>query len=606
MRAEFHDAMRVLRPADKKAILVLAALAVASVGLEILGLLAVTPLMSFLGSPETASSHLSVRVIEQVFQPKTPSQTLLILFLILMGVFAFKNVYIGGIHILNYRYARAGSVWIARQLLELYFYRSVERERVHSIPEAVRNIKEIGPNLYFIIVISFVNLITESCIIAGIGLLLLWIQPFAAVAAAVMMSVSIALQYYLYGHKVRDLGGRATAISRESYKSLFQALGAHKEIRLRGKEEYFIERLLAQQNAETTFSKKQRLLYAVSGQVNEIGMLVAIAVVISVIILRSEHIFAAFSTIALFAAASLRLMPTVNRLIHAVGELQSHGADIAILRKELEAREREIKTEMAQPEEGPLRFEREISLKAVSYHYPGRTEPALRDVDLTIRRGEFIGVAGPSGAGKSTLTDILMCLIPPSEGGFKLDGTDVWAKPRGLRALIGYVPQTVYLMEDSLRRNIAFGEADSAIDDVRARSALRMAQLDGFLARLPRGLETVLGGAEGSVSGGERQRIGIARALYHQPEILVLDEVTSQLDSETEHALSQVLSGLKGERTLIVIAHRLSTVKNCDRVAFMKEGRIVDSATFPVLAERNKDFARMIALADLGLLPEKA
>ena len=214
MKAEFRDAMLVLRPTDKKAILILAALAVASVGLEVLGLLAVTPLMSFLASPEAASTHQSVKVIERVFHPQTPSQTLLVLFLILMGVFAFKNVYISGVHFLNYRYARAGSVWIARRLLELYFYRSVERERAHSIAEAVRNIKETGPNLYFVIVIAFVNLIADSFIVMAIGLLLLWIQPYAAMAAAAMMSIGIALQYYLYGHKVRDLGGRATAISR--------------------------------------------------------------------------------------------------------------------------------------------------------------------------------------------------------------------------------------------------------------------------------------------------------------------------------------------------------------------------------------------------------
>ncbi len=606
MRAEIRDALRVLRPVDKKAIVVLAALGAAAVALEVLGLLAITPLMAFLAGPESASSHMSVKVIEQVFHPRSASQTLLILFLILMTVFVVKNLYFSGVQYLNYRYARAGSLWLARQLLELYLYRSVERHRATAVSEAVRNIKEAGPILYFTIVISFVNLIAELFVIAGIGLLLLWIQFYAALAAGVLISIAMALQYYLYGHKVRDLGARVTAVSRESYKSLLQALSAQKEIRLRGKESHFIDLALAQQDAETNYTMNQRLLYSVSAQVNEICMLVAIAIVIAVIILLSGQVFAAFSTIAVFAAAALRLVPTVNRLIHAMGELQGHGSDIHLLSVELDARAREIPAELSQKQGVPLKFERDICLSEISYSYPGRADPALRKVNLTIHRGEFIGLVGPSGAGKSTLTDVLMALIVPGEGRFEVDGHDVWANPRGLRALIGYVPQSVSLVDDSIRRNIAFGEPDDAIDDNRVRAALRIAQLDAFLARQPDGLDSYLGEDGGALSGGEKQRIGIARALYHEPAILIFDEVTSQLDVETEHALSAALASLKGEKTMIVIAHRLSTVKNCDRVVFMKEGRVLDSAPFRVLAERNPDFARMVTLASVGLLSEKA
>ncbi len=602
MKAVFRAVLNVLRPADRRVIPVLAALGAASVALEVLGLLAIAPLMAFLAGPETASSHLSVKIIEDVFHPATPLQTLLILFLIVMGVFLLKNLYFAGVQLLIFRFAYAGSAWLARQLLELYFFRSIEKGRVTPLSEAVRNIKEAGPGLYFILVVSMVNLIAEAIVILGIGLLLLWVQPYAAVAAAVLMSAAIAFQYYLYARKARDLGTRLAVASRESYKGVLQALEARKEIRLRGIEQYFVDHVMKQQNAETTYSMKIRLIHSVSAQVNEISMLIVVAIVIAAIIVLSGQILAAFSTIAIFAAAALRILPSVNRLVFALGEMQGKGADIAVLANELDAHNREIPAELAQVGAGPMRFARELKLAGVSYRYPNRDVPAITDVDLTIAHGEFIGIVGQSGAGKSTLTDVLMALVRPSAGRLEVDGSDAWSNPRGLREIVGYVPQSVYLMDDTLRRNIAFGEADGAIDDTRIRAAIKLAQLDEFVRRQPAGLDTVVGERGSSVSGGERQRIGIARALYHQPELLVLDEVTSQLDVETEHAVSSALFDLKGRTTVVVIAHRLSTIKNCDRVVLMKDSRVVDVAPFHELAQRSSDFAKMVELATMGML----
>jgi ATP-binding cassette subfamily C protein len=381
-----------------------------------------------------------------------------------------------------------------------------------------------------------------------------------------------------------------------------QALDAHKEIRLRGIEQYFVDHVMKQQNAETSYSMKMRLIHSVSAQVNEISMLIVVAIVIAAIIVLSGQILTAFSTIAIFAAAALRILPSVNRLIFALGELQGHGADIGVLANELDARNREIPAELAQLGAEPMRFARELRLAGVSYRYPNRDAPAIKDVDLTIAHGEFIGIVGQSGAGKSTLADVLMALVRPTAGRLEVDGSDAWANPRGLRRIVGYVPQSVYLMDDTLRRNIAFGEPDDAIDDARIGAAIKLAQLDAFVRRQAAGLGTVVGEGGSAVSGGERQRIGIARALYHQPELLVLDEVTSQLDVETEHAVSNALFDLKGHTTVVVIAHRLSTIKNCDRVVLMKEGRVVDVAPFHALAQRSGEFAKMVEFATKGML----
>jgi ATP-binding cassette subfamily C protein len=604
MFKDLKEALAVLRPSDRPVVVGLIAIATVSTVLEIVGLMAIAPLMSFLSSPKAAETHLSVRLVESWLGLRTPQEVLLALFLILFGVFATKNLYAIGVRALNYRFAHRGSLWLMERLLELYLYGSVEGQRSRSIADAVRTLKELAPEFYFGTVVGFVQMTVECMVIVGIGVLLLWMQPVASLAAGVMMGVALAVQLRLYGQRTRKLASQAVVASRESYRDMLQTLSVHKEIRLRGRERYFIRRLLTRQDDELTARQKQRLIYAVGGQVSELMMLAVIAVVVTVIVLTTRDIFATFSTIAIFAAAAIRLMPTSFRLIAAFGEMKGHAPDVSILRGELDAWAREIPQEIDDETAPGITFEDSIRLAGASYRYPQADRTAVRDIDLTIRRGEFIGIVGPSGSGKSTLTDLLMALVRPADGRLLVDGSDVWKRPHDWRRRIGYVPQAVELLEDSLRRNIAFGDDEAEIDDVRVANAARMAQLDAVVKRLPAGLNTLLGQGGNTLSGGERQRVGIARALYHQPDVLVLDEATSQLDVETEHALSAVFARLKGETTLVLIAHRLSTVQHCDRIVFVKEGRIEACGPFTALTKSHGGFARMVQLAKLGVLAD--
>jgi ABC-type multidrug transport system fused ATPase/permease subunit len=228
-----------------------------------------------------------------------------------------------------------------------------------------------------------------------------------------------------------------------------------------------------------------------------------------------------------------------------------------------------------------IRFRDALTLELVSFQYPGRSDPALHKIDIQIPRGSCVGFIGGSGAGKSTLIDVILGLHTPTMGRVCTDGVDIQENLRGWQTLIGYVPQTIFLMDDTLRRNVAFGLADSEIDDEAVTRAIRAAQLDEFVASLPAGLETTVGERGVRLSGGQLQRIGIARALYHDPEVLVLDEATSSLDAATERGVMGAVRSLRGQKTLIIVAHRMSTVEQCDWLYRLEAGQIVEGGEPP-------------------------
>jgi ATP-binding cassette subfamily C protein len=296
--------------------------------------------------------------------------------------------------------------------------------------------------------------------------------------------------------------------------------------------------------------------------------------------------------LGLFAAAAIRLMPAVARIAAQASNLRFNTAAIEAIETDLGA----IRAAApSAPAAAPVPLTREIALDRVCYRYPGTAGDTLHDISFVIKRGESVGLVGPSGAGKTTLADVLLGLLVPTAGRMAVDGVAINGPMR-----VAYVPQDVFLLDDTLRRNVALGVLDREIDAARMRAAINGAQLDGVVAQLPGGLDAGVGERGVKLSGGQRQRVGIARALYQDADLLVLDEATSSLDAETESEVAGAITRLHGERTMVIIAHRLTTVKNCDRLLFMADGRIVDSGSFPELLARNTAFRRMVQQMELS------
>jgi ABC-type multidrug transport system fused ATPase/permease subunit len=288
-------------------------------------------------------------------------------------------------------------------------------------------------------------------------------------------------------------------------------------------------------------------------------------------------------TVGLFAATSFKVLPSINKLVSSKQTLKVSRSTIETIHYDLEL------TIPVSPTRSNEHFQFEnVDVKNLDFKYEQSENMVLSNINLKIVSGEAVGFVGQSGSGKSTLIDIMLGLLGPQSGSVLINGQSIEDVKQSWQKQIGYIPQAIFLMDESLRRNIAIGIADNEIDEAAIREALKSAQLEDFVASLPEGLDTVVGERGVRLSGGQRQRIGIARALYHRPSVLVLDEATSSLDTETEHGVMQAVQALQGDKTVIIVAHRLSTVEYCDRLYRLDAGRIVDEGTFDEVMNRSQ------------------
>ena len=301
------------------------------------------------------------------------------------------------------------------------------------------------------------------------------------------------------------------------------------------------------------------------------------------------------ATLGLFGMAALRLMPSLNRLLTSATDIRRRAAYIGAVHEAFSPDNSENTFDHANTG-SDMPFESKLELRNLSYVYPETDSFALNDFSLTIKKGSSVGFVGHSGAGKSTLMDIILGLLNPTSGHMLIDGKDAFENISGWQRKIGFVPQHVFIMDDNIRRNVAFGIDDEQINEERMAEIMKLTRLDEFVSGLPDGLSTMLGEHGTRLSGGQRQRVAIARALYRNPEVMVFDEATSALDNITEKEISTAIQLLSGDKTIITVAHRLSTVQNCDQIVFMKEGAIVATGTFDDLARENEDFRKLAML----------
>jgi ATP-binding cassette, subfamily B, bacterial PglK len=419
-------------------------------------------------------------------------------------------------------------------------------------------------------------------------LLLLVKTDLAATATILAILLLVFLPYYYARNKIAEWGKAASKAGSEMIRVVNHSMGGLKETRVVGCEAYFEEQLdrEARKHAEvaTKFSAFKTL-----PRITIEALLITFLVGFTAISLLSQNEANLTSTLGVFAMASIRLMPSVSQLVSAVSVLRNSSYTLDKLYmdlKELEAQGHLTKRKPRLPHDREasksrtIAFNREITLDQLTYSYPNTSDPALRGISMTIRKGESIALIGKSGAGKTTLVDVILGLLIPDSGDIRVDGASVYGDVRSWQNLIGYIPQSIFLMDDTVERNIAFGVPDDQIDSEKLWKAIKAAQLTELIDQLPEGLKTMVGERGVRFSGGQRQRVGIARALYHEREILVLDEATAALDNETESLVTEAIKALSGSKTIIIIAHRLSTIRHCDCIYQMAQGQILKSGTY--------------------------
>jgi ATP-binding cassette, subfamily B, bacterial PglK len=479
---------------------------------------------------------------------------------------------------------------LARRMFEGYLALPYAMYMRRNSAEVVRNVSDSVTRVFERVLWPAVSIVTELLIVAGIVTVLVWTAPWPTVFAVGGLFGLLALLLKLTRRRIGRWGGEERRLKKEVLETVQQTFGGLKEIRVMGREAFFDERFSRrhEQLARVlclyeTFGAAPRLIVET---LFIFGMLLVL-----VLVTAQAGPSQAMPILGLCAYGGFRVVPSVNRLLLAWTSTRFGAATVDQLYDDLRLFEATAETANG----GSLAFEGRIVIDRVRYAYDGAATPAVHDLSLTIRRGESIAIVGATGAGKSTLVNLILGLLRPAAGSITVDGRDIFDNLRGWRRLIGYVPQEVYLFDDTLRRNIALGRKDSDIDASKLAAAIRMAQLEAFVAALPLGVETVIGERGVRLSGGERQRVAIARALYSEPELLVLDEATSALDNRTERELARAIEGLQGGRTIIVVAHRMTTVRRCDRLVFLRFGRIEGEGKFDALLETNAEFRAMVS-----------
>ena len=423
---------------------------------------------------------------------------------------------------------------------------------------------------------SIIFLTIESSVILGSALMLIIIDPIGAISVSFFLLVSSMIFHRVTKKRLLSWGQRRQDYDSQINKHLIQGLSAVKDVKIFGKEIFFLTKFNIPNFLKAKIFTNQVTLQQIPRLYLELLSVMGLAGLVVIKIFQHKPLDLLLPTLGVFVAASFRMLPSVNRIMSSIQGIKFAKPVVDVLYHEFHLI-RNTEEIIEATETIKLNFTNEINISEVSFKYEDSSKEALSNITLKIKHGESIGLFGPSGSGKSTLVDIILGLLSSDKGQITVDGINIKNCLRQWQNQIGYVTQTIYLIDDSILHNVAFGISDDQIDLKAVEKAIKAAQLNEFIQALPEGLNTFVGERGVRLSGGQRQRIGIARALYHDPSILVLDEATSALDYVTEKSVMDAVTAFQGHKTLIIVAHRLSTLENCDRLYQLETGQIVNN-----------------------------
>ena len=486
-----------------------------------------------------------------------------------------------------YETARRISVRLFRGYLSLPYPFFLRRNSAELIRTAFTSVRQVQMGF----LTPFVKLASDSMVSAGFLIVLVLAAPWATALAFAVMVPAVYVLLRWVRPKLQRLGRRLEVEDAVSLRSLQHSLHGIREIKVSHTSEFFAAEFDRSRGRVARIHYREALLtHAPRVAVETLVILLIVALLVATTIGPLTGT-GSVAVLGLFAYAALRMLPIVNRITANINKIRFGSGALDNVRDDLDLVRASAEDSAVEDRRGPL--ESAIELRDVHFTYERAGTPALRNVDLVIERGEMLGIAGQTGSGKTTLLDIILGLLAPTSGEVLVDGDPIQARLPGWLNTIGMVPQSVFMIDDTIRRNVAFGVIDRDIDDGRVSEALKLAQLSAFVDTLPGGAETVVGERGTRLSGGQRQRIAIARALYSDPSVLILDEGTSALDNTTEAELMEALEDASRDRTVIIVAHRLSTVRQADRIVFLDAGSVVDIGRFDELLERNEAFRRL-------------
>lgn len=574
----------ILDKSQKKRAFWLLVVIILSAGFELLGVTTILPFVEAAVSPDKMLQNKYVLKVAPVLGIDNANMLLIFMGIGLILVYLIKNAFMLYANFVQYDFATRIQKEISVKMLHSYMSRPYTFFLNLNSSEVLRGCASDTQSVYGII--DFLStILAQLLMVFMIGIFLIYTDPIIAISALSLMLIILLCMVLFFKPSIKKAGQRNVELLTLKNKILVQVTNGIKEIFVMQRKKLFID---AYDEASDQSRKVQRTYNVLSSSPDKIVEGVCISGIIGIVCIRlvndSGNMIDFIPKLAAFAMAAFKILPSIGKIANRMtGIIYNRPGLVNVYQNMKEANQYAEKMQqyivdrqMDIIQSEKIEFVKQLAIKNVLWQYENQKAPVLMNVQLTIQKGESIAFIGASGAGKTTLSDIILGLLQPQKGTVEMDGVDVYTIPMQWAHIVGYVPQSVFLMDDTVRNNIAFGLPNDTIEDKYIWDALEKAQLKDFIEKLPYGLDTIVGERGVKFSGGQRQRIAIARALYNKPEILVLDEATAALDNETETAVMESIDALQGQITMIIVAHRLTTIRNCDRIYEIKDGMAVE------------------------------
>lgn len=565
---------------------------------EVAGVASIMPFMAILTSPETIEKNRWLGWVYREGWFANPNAFLIFVGTAVLFILIFSNAFTAITTRSIFRFTRVLDHALSSRLISDYAKRPylffVERNSADLSKNVLIEVQQVITG----VVLPGMQMMAKIVVTIFMIILLVIVEPMLAVVMLVLLGGAYAVLYSIVQRRITNSGHTRVKMNRLRYQVAAELFGGIKEILVLGREDYFTDRF---SQVARIYSITQADLQAIS-QLPRYVLETLVFGGLMLIILYHLVVFGQVSSslpiIALYAVAGYRIMPALQYVFHSVTQIKFYLPAVDVLSNDFGACGLNAENIC---DISNVSIKQDIALHNVCFSYPGARAAALHEISVTIPKNSTVAFVGETGSGKTTLVDVILGLLKADSGEILVDGKPLVREcMRAWRSRIGYVPQQIFMADDTVAHNIALGIPEKHIDKVAIEKAARVANIHEFMVPLERGYETVIGERGVRLSGGQRQRIGIARALYHNPDILIMDEGTSALDGMTEEAVMQALDNLAHEKTILLIAHRLSTVRQCDRIYYLENGRIISEGTYDELITTSEKFRAMARLTTIN------
>ena len=544
--------------------------------LEVLGISLIAPYAALIINPNILVEKYSF--LEKFGLPIYSDSILLIMSLLLISLFIIKTIGLSLINWLIFSFCYDRQIKMRSKLMKSYQSMPYVEYTQRNSSEYIYNMSAVGTFTQGVL-ISLLRIVTEVIVGLFIFIFLVFQDPVVLFVLIILLGGFIFLYDFIFRKRIKRYGNLVNVHTTEMLKKINESVHGLKEVRILGNEKYFYNQVMNNATGLSNTMRMKDFISSVPRYFLELIMILFIVVIVVLYSYQEKELELVVPILTMFSIAAIRLFPSVNQIVGGITHIRFGRPIVALLYKDLKAADHYNFNQKINIKDEVSVFE-SIELRDVSYAYSSRNLKVIDGLTIKIKKGDSVGIIGPSGSGKTTLLDILLGLIEVDKGSVLFNGKDLNKYDHEWKSHVAYIPQNIFIIDNTIARNIALGEPDDLIDHTRLDNSINQSKLAELINQMPEGVNTLLGEDGIQLSGGQRQRIALARAFYHNRDILVMDEATSALDNETELEIVNEIKLLKGNKTLIVIAHRLSTVKHCDYIYRIDKGKIVDKGNY--------------------------